>query len=87
MALLDGETSPAVFVVRDGKAARVPVTLGYLDGEWAEVREGLKLGDQVVVAGKTAVRDGSVVQVLGDPQAAAQLAAGKPAKATSDSQQ
>jgi len=85
VALLDGETSPAVFVVRDGKAARVPVTLGYLDGEWAEVRDGLKLGDQVVVAGKTAVRDGSLVQVLGE--APAKIAANKPAKATSESQQ
>ena len=64
-ALLDDEGDPAVFAVRNGKAVRVPVTLGYLDGAWAEVKKGIGLGEQVVVAGKTALRDGSVVQVLG----------------------
>ncbi|MCL6711141.1 efflux RND transporter periplasmic adaptor subunit [Pseudomonas sp. R2.Fl] len=66
IALLD-DGDPAVFVVRDGKAARVPVKLGYADGEWLEVREGLKAGDRVVTAGKVALRDGSAVQVIGDP--------------------
>ena len=63
VALLDDE-EPAVFTVRDGRAARVPVKLGYVDGEWAELRGGLKVGDAVVTAGKVALRDGSPVQVL-----------------------
>lgn len=67
LALLDDEGNPAVFQVRDGTVARVPVELGFLDGQWAEIRSGLALGDQVVVAGKTALRDGSVVQVIGQP--------------------
>ncbi|MDQ3510127.1 MAG: efflux RND transporter periplasmic adaptor subunit, partial [Pseudomonadota bacterium] len=67
LALLDDEGNPAVFQVRDGKVMRVPVELGFLDGQWAEIRSGLVLGDQVVVAGKTALRDGSVVQVIGQP--------------------
>ena len=78
LALLDDEGNPAVFQVRDGKVVRVPVELGFLDGQWAEIRDGLVLGDQVVVAGKTALRDGSVVQVIGQPtklQTAAQGAA------------
>mgnify|MGYP006196717893 CR=1 FL=1 len=36
-----------------------------LDGEWIEVREGLKAGEQVVTAGKVALREGSAVQVIG----------------------
>ena len=64
IALLDDEGDPAVFAVRNGKAERVPVKLGYMDGAWAEVRKGIGLGEQVVVAGKTALRDGSLVQVL-----------------------
>jgi membrane fusion protein (multidrug efflux system) len=64
-ALLEDDAKPSVFVVRAGKAERVPLTLGYIEGEWAEVRAGLKEGDQVIVAGKTAVRDGVAVQVLG----------------------
>jgi len=79
IALLD-DGDPAVFVVRDGKAARVPVKLGYVDGEWLEVREGLKPGDRVVTAGKVALRDGSAVQVIGDPVPKA-VAAKEPAKA------
>lgn len=77
VALLDDEGEPAVFAARGGKVARVPVKLGYLDGEWAEIRSGLKRGDQVVVAGKTALRDGSAVQILGQP--AARPAGGTPA--------
>lgn len=65
VALLDDEGETAVFVVRAGKAVRAPVKLGYIDGGYAEVREGLKQGDQVVTAGKVALRDGSAVQVIG----------------------
>jgi len=77
LALLDDEGDPAVFAIRAGKAVRVPVKLGYLDGEWAEVRSGIALGDQVVIAGKTALRDGSVVQVLGAANAKAPVASAK----------
>jgi len=34
----------------------------------------VKEGEQVVIAGKTALRDGSVVQVLGQPQAKKEVA-------------
>lgn len=65
VALLEDEGEPAVYVVRDAKAHRVPVQLGYTNGEIAEVRSGLKEGEQVVTAGKVAIRDGSQVQVIG----------------------
>ncbi|HET8818299.1 MAG TPA: efflux RND transporter periplasmic adaptor subunit [Xanthomonadaceae bacterium] len=64
-ALLEDEAEPAVFVVEEGKARRVPIELGYLDGEWAEVRGGLEEGARVVTAGKVTLRDGSAVQVIG----------------------
>ncbi len=76
-ALLDDESDPAVFVVRGGKAARAAVKLGYFDGQWVEVRGGLKAGDRVVTAGKVALREGTEVQVIGDP-AAKKVAAAKP---------
>jgi membrane fusion protein, multidrug efflux system len=66
-ALLDDENGSAVYIVRGGKAARVAVKLGYYDGEWVEVRAGLKPGDRVVTAGKVALREGTDVQVIGDP--------------------
>ena len=70
--LEDGD--PAVYTVRDKKAVRVPVTLGYMDGQWVEVRKGLKVGEQVVTAGKVALREGSEVQVIGEPEAKPQVA-------------
>ncbi|MCW0438756.1 efflux RND transporter periplasmic adaptor subunit [Xanthomonas sacchari] len=63
LALLD-DGEPAVFRVVAGKVARVPVTLGYAEGPWVEIRQGLQPGDQVVTAGKVALRDGSRVQVI-----------------------
>jgi membrane fusion protein (multidrug efflux system) len=65
VALLDDEGEPAVYTVREGKATRVPVKLGYVDGAFIEIREGLEEGDEVVTAGKVALREGSVVQVIG----------------------
>lgn len=64
-ALLEDGGEPAVYVVRDGKALRTGLKLGYDDAGWVEVREGLKAGDSVVVAGKAALREGSAVQVIG----------------------
>ena len=80
VALLDDGSDPAVYVVRAGKATRVPVKLGYADGEFVEVREGLKLGEQVVTAGKTALREGSSVQVI-QPATAPKPSAGAAAPA------
>jgi len=79
LALLD-DGEPAVFQVRDGKAVRVPVKVGYAEGAWVEIREGLSAGDQVVTAGKVALRDGTAVQVI-TPKAPAAVAKAAPAKA------
>ncbi len=66
-ALLEEEGDPAVYTIRDGKATRVPVKLGYIDGQWVEIRSGLKTGEQVVTAGKVALREGTAVQIVGQP--------------------
>lgn len=63
-ALLEGEQNTAVFVVRGGKAVRVPITTGYAEGSMIEVRSGLQANDRVITAGKAAVRDGMDVTVL-----------------------
>ena len=81
-ALLEDGGEPAVYAVRDGKASRIALKLGYAEGGWVEVRDGLKEGDAVVVAGKAALREGSAVQVLDDGKAVAgKPAADKPANA------
>ena len=78
-ALLEDGGAPAVYTVRAGKAARVPLQLGFTEGEWVEVREGLREGDAVVVAGKAALREGSAVQVIGAGAAPAAPKAARPA--------
>ena len=78
LALLD-DGEPAVFRVREGMVARVPVKLGYAEGPWVEIRDGLAAGDQVVTAGKVALRDGTAVQVIADPKAKTVATAAKPA--------
>ncbi|UNK57442.1 efflux RND transporter periplasmic adaptor subunit [Pseudoxanthomonas daejeonensis] len=85
VALLD-DGEPAVFVIREGKAARVPVKVGYVDGEWIEVREGVKTGDQVVTAGKVALREGSAVQVIGGEAPAKAVADATAAKSAGSKQ-
>ncbi|HJU38468.1 MAG TPA: hypothetical protein VJ724_02770, partial [Tahibacter sp.] len=45
-------------------AQRRTVQIGFVDGEYIEVRDGLKEGDQVITVGRNAVRDGTLVQVL-----------------------
>jgi len=80
-ALLDDASDPAVYVVRAGKAVRVPVKIGYSDGEFVEVREGIKVGEQVVVAGKSALREGGQVQIINADAPAKPAAAPAPAPA------
>ncbi len=82
-ALLEDGSEPAVFTVRAEKASRVALKLGNIDGEWVEVLGGLKEGEPVVVAGKSALREGSAVQVITQDAAPAskEEARAAPAKA------
>jgi membrane fusion protein (multidrug efflux system) len=66
-ALLEDAGESAVFAVREGAAVRVPIQLGYVNGELAEIRAGLAEGESVVTAGKVTLRDGSKVEVLNAP--------------------
>ncbi|HBK55406.1 MAG TPA: efflux transporter periplasmic adaptor subunit [Xanthomonadales bacterium] len=69
-ALIEGEGETAVFAIRDGKAARVAVEVGYLDGGLAEIRSGLVDGEQVVTVGKATLRDGATVEIVNAPAVA-----------------
>ena len=64
----------AVFVVNQGKASLVPVTLGMRLPGQVEVTSGVKDGDEIVVAGQLKLRDGAPVQAQpasGSPNAPA----------------
>ena len=74
-AVVEANGEASVFLVEAGKAVRRVVRLGHVDGAYAEVVEGLAVGDQVITAGRIAVRDGVTVEVLGAPATAATSAA------------
>ncbi|MCC2595498.1 efflux RND transporter periplasmic adaptor subunit [Pusillimonas sp. MFBS29] len=58
----DGLSS--LFVVRDGKAAPVPVSTGIIIDGQTLITKGLKAGDQVVVEGFQKIRPGAPVQAM-----------------------
>jgi membrane fusion protein (multidrug efflux system) len=78
-ALVDDDTSAAVFVVDDGVARRTEVRTGYVDGGKVEVLEGLDHGDQVVVIGQNGLRDGARVDVVNGGQPSAMRASSEAA--------
>ncbi len=56
--------SQSVYVVREGKPARQPIRAGAeVDGK-VEIVDGLKVGDTVIVAGATEVREGGSIRIV-----------------------
>ena len=56
------EDDQYVYIVREGKAERVPVVIGLRDGNRVEITKGLDGSEQVIVSGKDLVHDGTPVQ-------------------------
>ena len=64
----DKSYNTSVFVVEDGKANLIPVSLGLQSESEVEVLEGLKPGDRVVLNPPMNLTDGSSVMVEGEEQ-------------------
>ena len=60
---LSPDDPEAVFVERDGKAERTPVSIGVSVGDRVEVKKGLAAGDHVIVTGLWQIKDGAPVRV------------------------
>ncbi len=56
----------AVFVAKGNIAEQRKVTLGVTTAETAEIRSGVSAGEQVIVVGQTALRDGAAIRVIAD---------------------
>ena len=67
--------TPAKPPAKVWSAQRRLVQVGYGDGAFVEIRDGLKEGDRVITVGRNAVRDGTEVQVIDDPKAVAKATA------------
>jgi RND family efflux transporter MFP subunit len=66
-ALLAIDNDINVFVVNDGIAQKVPVTVGYQEGEYVEVLSGLTGREQVVITGHHNLRDQAPIEVVNAP--------------------
>ncbi len=64
VAILEDESEPAVYIAKNNKAVRTVIKTGYSNGELVEVTSGLKAGDRVITAGKVAVRNGTLVNLI-----------------------
>ena len=53
----------AVVIVKEGKAVRVKVSTGIVQGDRTQILSGLQPGDQVVVLGQKSVKDGAPVKI------------------------
>jgi len=60
-ALLEQDAKDYAFVVRDGRAQRVEITVGRMTDMLAEVTSGLAEGDEVIVSGVAGLEDGARV--------------------------
>jgi hypothetical protein len=60
-AVFSADGREAVWVVRDGRADRVPVTLGVQGKELVQIVAGLQQGEQVVARGADQIRPGQRV--------------------------
>ena len=67
-AIIETQTGDMVYVVDEENVAhRVDITTGYVWREDIAILDGLSDADRVVVVGQAALRDGSRVRVIGDP--------------------
>ncbi|WP_422737085.1 efflux RND transporter periplasmic adaptor subunit [Micromonospora sp. WMMD729] len=61
-AVFSADGRDAVWVVRDGKADRAPVTVGVQGADLVQILNGVQAGDRIVVRGTDQVRDGQEVR-------------------------
>jgi len=54
----------AVVIVKEGKAIRVKVSTGIVQGDRTQILSGIQPGDQVVVLGQKSVKDGAPVKIV-----------------------
>jgi membrane fusion protein (multidrug efflux system) len=62
-ALIDKGGERIVFVEKDGTAYARTVSIGIIEGDRIQIREGVEVGDHVIVSGQTEVEEGMKVQV------------------------
>jgi RND family efflux transporter MFP subunit len=62
-ALVMEKTVASAFVATDGKAQKIPLTIGFNDGQQVEVIKGLDAGQAVILLGKLTLAPGQPVKI------------------------
>jgi RND family efflux transporter MFP subunit len=62
-ALVNRKDGKVVFLVKEGRAVEIPVSLGGPMGDMVEVLEGVKVGDRVVLNPSNKLRNGSKIKI------------------------
>jgi len=62
-AVVAGRT-PTVYRIRDGRAVRTPVVIGVRRKGTVELRDGVAVGENVVIAGQVRLTDGAPVRIV-----------------------
>lgn len=63
-ALLAIDDKMNVFIINDGKAQKVSVKIGYQEGEYVEITEGLNGDEQVVITGHQNLKDQAPIEIV-----------------------
>jgi RND family efflux transporter MFP subunit len=63
-AVVIEKTAASTFVVTEGKLQKIPLTIGFSDGQQTEVLKGLDAGQRVVLVGKSILTAGQPVKVV-----------------------
>lgn len=64
----DGDQKFVFRLIEDRKVERIRLEPGLEDAFWLESPQQIKAGDQVVIAGQTGLKDGSLVRLPDDPE-------------------
>ena len=70
----EGEGKKYIYIVAAGTAKRLVVTLGWTQDGFAEVTEGLKEAEKIVVSGQQRLRPGAKVRVVEEADSKRQIA-------------
>ncbi len=62
-AVVDRDGKPVVFAVQGDKAKMVPVTTGPVDGDYIEIRSGVRTGESLVKVGQYELADGASIKL------------------------
>lgn len=66
-ALVMEKANAFAYTVQDNKAVKHPIKLGFTDARSAEVLEGVRLNDPIILAGQLKLTDGDPVRVVAGP--------------------